>query len=172
MERNGTGKEDIETRKFTYLEQINSNADFREIYFFLREIQYLHLIPQLVRDSDSYYLAANKEDFYGRNLLDRIALANKKTRDSYLRKINEVLQIAVPQLSELTFVEKKDDPSGIPHLEARYKHWRPSGAKQTERQFSDGTLRLIGFMWALLDGKETILLEEPELYLHAEIVKQ
>jgi predicted ATP-dependent endonuclease of OLD family len=27
-------------------------------------------------------------------------------------------------------------------------------------------------MWALLDGSETILLEEPELYLHAAIVKQ
>ncbi|MBK8920121.1 MAG: AAA family ATPase [Saprospirales bacterium] len=172
LERNGKGNEDNETRKFTYLEQINSNADFREVYFFLREIQYLHLIPQLVRDADSYFLAANKEDFYGRNLLERIASTNKKTRDSYLRRINEVLQIAVPQLSELTFVEKKDDPSGIPHLEARYKHWRQRGAKQTERQFSDGTLRIIGFMWALLDGKETILMEEPELYLHAEIVKQ
>jgi predicted ATPase len=53
-----------------------------------------------------------------------------------------------------------------------YTHWRPQGAKQNEQQFSDGTLRLIGFMWALLDGQETILLEEPELYLHAEIVKQ
>ncbi|MCC6460485.1 MAG: AAA family ATPase [Saprospiraceae bacterium] len=172
LERNGKGAEDNETRKFTYLEQINSNAKFREVYFFLRDIQYLHLIPQLVRDAESYFLAANKEDFYGRNLLERIAVTPKKTRDSYLRRISEVLQIAVPQLSELTFLEKKDDPSGIPHLEARYKHWRPSGAKQTERQFSDGTLRLIGFMWALLDGKETILLEEPELYLHAEIVKQ
>lgn len=46
------------------------------------------------------------------------------------------------------------------------------GAKQQETQFSDGTLRLIGFMWALLDGKQTILLEEPELYLHTEIIKQ
>jgi predicted ATPase len=172
LERNGRNNEDQETRKFTHLEQINSNGPFREVYFFFREIQYLHLIPQLVRDSDSYFLAANKEDFYGRNLLERIAITNKKTQDSYLKRINEVLQIAVPQLSELTFIDKKDDPSGVPHLQARYKHWRPSGAKQTERQFSDGTLRLIGLMWALLDGKETILLEEPELYLHAEIVKQ
>lgn len=172
LERNGKASLDNEIRKFTYLEQINSNVEFRDIYFFFRDIQYLHLIPHLVRDSDSYYLAANKEDYYGRNLLDRIALINKKTRESYLRRINEVLQIAVPQLSELTFTEKKDDPAGIPHLQARYKHWRKAGARQNERQFSDGTLRLIGFMWALLDGSETILLEEPELYLHAEIVKQ
>jgi len=172
LDRNASEDKDTETRKFTFLEQINSNVEFREVYYFLREIQYLHLIPQLVRDADSYFLAANKEDFYGRNLLERISLTTKKTRDSYLRRINELLQIAVPQLSELTFVDKKDDAAGISHLEARYKHWRPRGAKQTEHQFSDGTLRLIGFMWALLDGKETILLEEPELYLHAEIVKQ
>ena len=172
LSRNGQTESDPEARKFTYLEQINSNAAFRDVFYFLRDIQYLHLVPQLVRDSDSYFLAANKEDFYGRNLLERIAATTKKTRESYLRRINEVLQVAVPQLSELTFVDKKEDPAGIPHLEARYKHWRPKGAKQTERQFSDGTLRIIGFMWALLDGKESILLEEPELYLHAEIVKQ
>ncbi len=164
--------DDNETLKFTYLEQINSNTDFREVYYFFRDVQYLHVVPQLVRDSDSFYLSSNKEDFFGRNLLDRMAQQPKKTRDAYMRRINEVLQIAVPQLSELTFIDKKDDPSGIAHLEAKYKHWRPRGAKQTEHQFSDGTLRLIGFMWALLDGTETILLEEPELYLHAEIVKQ
>ncbi len=45
-------------------------------------------------------------------------------------------------------------------------------SKQQESQFSDGTLRLIGFMWALLGGQETLLLEEPELYLHSAIVKQ
>ncbi len=172
FDRSEVGREDTETLKFTYLEQINSNAAFREIYYFFQDVQYLHVVPQLVRDSDSYYLASGKEDFFGRNLLDRIALLPKKTRDAYLRRINEVLQIAVPQLNELSFVDKKDDPKGIPHLEARYKHWRPRGAKHTEHQFSDGTLRLIGFMWALLDGNETILLEEPELYLHAEIVKQ
>ena len=94
---------------------------------------------------------------------------NKRTRDSFLRRINEVLQLAVPQLSNIDFVK---DKSGVPHLEATYEHWRAKGAKQQESQFSDGTLRLIGFMWALLDGQETILLEEPELYLHSAIVKQ
>ena len=94
---------------------------------------------------------------------------NKRTRDSFLRRINEVLQLAVPQLKDIAFVK---DKSGIPHLEATYEHWRAKGAKQQESQFSDGTLRLIGFMWALLDGQESILLEEPELYLHSAIVKQ
>lgn len=170
LTRNGSDKnEDDETLKFTYLEQPNSNSEFRDVYFFFQEVQYLHIIPQLIRDASSYILASNKEDFYGRNLLDRMDITNKNTRDSYLKKINEVLQLAVPQLKNINFV--KDD-KGIPHLEAVYEHWRAKGAKQQESQFSDGTLRLIGFMWALLDGKETILLEEPELYLHSAIIKQ
>jgi predicted ATPase len=163
------GEEDSETLKFTLLEQPTANKDFREIYHFFQETQYLHIVPQLIRDSASYTLATNKEDFYGRNLLDRMGKINKNTRDSYLRRINEVLQIAVPQLKNIAFVA---DKKGVPHLEAVYEHWRDKGAKQQENQFSDGTLRLIGFMWALLDGQETILLEEPELYLHSAIVKQ
>ncbi|MFA5815990.1 MAG: AAA family ATPase [Bacteroidales bacterium] len=161
--------EDTETLKFTYLEQPTVNANFRDIYFFFQDTQYLNIVPQLVRDADSYLLAANKEDFYGRNLLDRMNKTNKKTRDSYLKRINEILQIAVPQLKNVDFII---DEKGVPHLEALYQHWRAKGAKQQEAQFSDGTLRLIGFMWALLDGQETILLEEPELYLHSAIVKQ
>lgn len=161
--------EDTETLKFTLLEQPNSNKEFREIYHFFQDIQYLHIVPQLIRDSDSYIIAANKEDFYGRNLLDKMDKTNIKTRDSFLKRINEVLKLAVPQLSNINFIK---DKSGIPHLEAIYEHWRAKGAKQQESQFSDGTLRLIGFMWALLDGQETILLEEPELYLHSAIVKQ
>jgi len=161
--------EDPETLKFTYLEQPNSNREFRDIYTFFQETQYLHIVPQLIRDADSYMLSANKEDFYGRNLLDRMERTNTATRNSYLKRLNEVLTLAVPQLKNIEFVK---DNKGVPHLEARYEHWRAKGAKQQEAQFSDGTLRLIGFMWALLDGQETILLEEPELYLHAEIVKQ
>jgi len=170
LNRNAEKEEkDAETLGFTHLEQITSNSGFREIYNFFRETQYLNIIPQLVRDADSYMLSANKEDFYGRNLLDRINKTTPRTRESYIKKINDVLQIAVPQLKELQFV--KDD-KGTPHFEAVYIHWRAQGSKQQEAQFSDGTLRLIGFMWALLDGQETILLEEPELYLHTAIVKQ
>jgi predicted ATPase len=163
-------KEDNETLKFTLLEQPNSNQKFREIYLFFQEVQYLHIIPQLIRDADSYTLSSNKEDFYGRNLLERMGKKDKRTRDAFFRRINEVLQLAVPQLKSIDFV--KDSHTGMPHLEANYQHWRAKGAKQQESQFSDGTLRLIGFMWALLDGQDTILLEEPELYLHTEIVKQ
>jgi len=163
-------KEDPETLRFTWLEQPQANKEIRELYHFFQAIQYLHIVPQLIRDAGSYTLASNKEDFFGRNLLETMSGKTTKTRESYFRKINEVLQIAVPQLKNISFV--KDSKNGTPHLEAVYDHWRPQGAKQRETQFSDGTLRLIGFMWAILDGQETILLEEPELYLHAEIVKQ
>lgn len=44
------------------------------------------------------------------------------------------------------------------------------GAKQREDQFSDGTLRLVGLLWSLLDGDSLLLLEEPELSLNAGIV--
>jgi predicted ATPase len=169
LHRKAGNKEDTETLKFTHLEQPTANHSFRDIYFFFQESQYLHIVPQLIRDADSYLISANKEDYYGRNLLDKMNKTNKKTRDSYLKKINEVLQIAVPQLKNIDLVP---DQKGVPHLEAIYQHWRAKGAKQQEAQFSDGTLRLIGFMWALLDGQETILLEEPELYLHTAIIKQ
>ena len=47
----------------------------------------------------------------------------------------------------------------------------PRGAWQTEEQFSDGTLRLLGLLWAALDKGGPLLLEEPELSLHPEIVR-
>ncbi|NIM14455.1 MAG: AAA family ATPase [Candidatus Aminicenantes bacterium] len=161
--------EDHETLKFTHLEQITSNIKFRDVYRFFQETRYLHIVPQLVRDAESYMISTNKEDYYGRNLLDRMNKISPRTRNSHIKRINEVLHFAVPQLKELKFTK---DIKGIPHLEAVYIHWRAKGAKQQETQFSDGTLRLIGFMWVLLDGRETVLLEEPELYLHTAIIKQ
>ncbi len=165
----GEKDEDQETLKYTHLEQVTANKEYREISSFFNEFQYLNIVPILVRESDSYIISKDKEDFYGRNFLERVSKMNERTKKSYFNKINEVLRIAVPQLEELKFI--KDD-LGVPHLEARYNHWRAKGSKQREDQFSDGTLRLIGFLWALLDGTETVLLEEPEINLHSEIIKQ
>ena len=92
---------------------------------------------------------------------------NATTRNISLKIINEVLQIAVPQLENLTFCKDEKD---IPHIEATYKHWRAKGSRQNEKMFSDGTIRLIGFLFAMLDGNGIILLEEPETNLHAAIV--
>ena len=161
--------EDEETLKYTYLEQPNANKDFRVIQQFLQNVEYLNVVPQMVRESASSSYSGDKEDYYGRNFLKRLALLNDNTRRSYFRKINEFLKLAVPQLEELSFVK---DEIGVPHLEARYVHWRARGSKQQEMQFSDGTLRLIGFLFALIDSNGVFLLEEPEINLHPGIVAQ
>ena len=161
--------EDEETLKYTYLEQPNANKDFRVIQQFLQNVEYLNVVPQMVRESASSSYSGDKEDYYGRNFLKRLALLNDNTRRSYFRKINEFFKFAVPQLEELSFVK---DEIGVPHLEARYVHWRARGSKQQEMQFSDGTLRLIGFLFALIDSNGVLLLEEPEINLHPGIVAQ
>ena len=161
--------EDSETLKYTLLQQPTANKMFRDISDFFNDIQYLNIIPQLVRESEIGPKYSDKEDYFGRNFLQRLSILNKKTRDSYFRKINDILRLAVPQLEELSF---RKDELGVPHLEARYKHWRAKGSMQQESQFSDGTLRLIGFLFALIDSKGVLLLEEPETNLHSAIVSK
>lgn len=161
--------EDSETLLYTHLEQATQNAQFRDIRDAFQNIEYLNVVPQLVRESSSVVFAMGKEDFYGRNFLKRMAMLNERTRNNYLKRINEVMVHVVPQLNEITFAK---DENGVPHLEAIYKHWRAHGAKQNETAFSDGTIRMIGFLFAMLDGSGTILLEEPEINLHSCVVAQ
>lgn len=151
----------------THLEQISANAGFREIARFFESIRYLHLVPQLLRFPQNYQGPGDPEDPYGRNFLELVAKTPENTRKKRLRKIEAALQEAVPQLKNLT--DTKDE-AGIPHLEAVYEHWRPNAGRQREDQFSDGTLRLIGLFWSLLEGDAPLLLEEPELSLHSAIV--
>jgi len=164
-----TEGEDEETLKFTFLEHALQNKSFRDIYNAFQQIEYLNVVPQLVRESVTYQLSKEKEDFYGRNFLERIAKKSEKDKKGFFNQINEVLKLAVPQFKDLEF---EKDNNGIPHLRAKYLHWRFNGAYQTEEQFSDGTIRLIGFLWAVLDSNNTILLEEPEINLHIAIIKQ
>lgn len=164
-----TEQRDEKLLEYTFLEQATSNSKFREIADFLEGIQYLHVIPQLLREPGSFIKAGNQEDFYGRDLIERINKINANTRAAYLRRIQKALIQAVPQFQELELIK---DHMGIPHLQAIYQHWRAKGAKQWEDQFSDGTLRLIGFFWSLLDGTKPLLLEEPELSLHPGIISR
>jgi len=108
-------------------------------------------------------------DPYGGDFLEQIARTNERTQKARLRRVGNALKVAVPQLAELELW--RDDVKGTPHLRGKYEHWRPQGAWQTEEQFSDGTLRLIGLLWAILDGAGPLLLEEPELSLHPEVVR-
>lgn len=153
----------------THLEQISSNATFREVARFFESVRYLHLVPQLLRSGEAYKSSAYPDDPYGRSFLELIARTPEKTRRSRLKKIEAALRQAVPQMRDLT--DTKDE-AGVPHLEVLYEHWRPKAGRQREDQFSDGTLRLIGLFWSLLDGESPLLLEEPELSLNAAIVKR
>lgn len=153
----------------THLEQINSNKRFREISDFFESVQYLHIVPQLLRHPEAFPGPEIPGDPFGRKFLERLAKTPEKVRKSRLKKIETALQTAVPQLKNLSFI--KDD-AGVPHLEAVYEHWRPKAGKQREDQFSDGTLRLIGLLWSLLEGDSLLLLEEPELSLNAGIVSK
>lgn len=159
-------REDPSRLSQTHLEQVNSNRLFREISDALARIEYLHVVPQLLRDKDR--VRTKTDDPYGSDFLERIARTNQRTLRSRLRRLNEALKVAVPQLEELRLTP---DDRGVPHLQGLYKHWRPNAGWQTEEQFSDGTLRLLGLLWAILDGTEPLLLEEPELSLHAGVVR-
>jgi predicted ATPase len=150
----------------TYLEQVNMNQRFRDLASFFSSIRYLHIVPQLIREPDRSVGRSN--DPFGGDFLEQIAKAPEKTRSARLRRIKDALRVAVPQLQE---IELRRDIRGTPHLRGKYQHWRPQGAWQTEEQFSDGTLRLMGLLWAAMEGGGPLLLEEPELSLHPEIVR-
>ena len=159
-------KADINRQTQTHLEQVNANKKFRELAEFLAQVRYLHLVPQLVREPDRS--KGLSRDPFGGDFLEQLARTPKKTRDSRLRRIQAALRVAVPQLKELTLAR---DAVGVPHLRGLYEHWRPNAGWQNEDQLSDGTLRLLGLLWVFLDGTAPLLLEEPELSLHAAVVR-
>jgi predicted ATPase len=150
----------------THLEQVYVNQEFRELADFFPTVQYLHVVPQLIREPNRS--VGQTEDPFGGDFLERVAKTPERTRRAWLKRILDALRVAVPQFDELKLLR---DDRGIPHVHGRYKHWRPRGAWQTEDQFSDGTLRLMGLLWIALDGNGPLLLEEPELSLHPEVVR-
>ncbi|MEK7394592.1 MAG: AAA family ATPase [Fibrobacterota bacterium] len=153
----------------THLEQIQANAKFRDLVDFFESFSYLNLVPQLLKFSEQIGGRQITDDPFGQGFLERLAKTTEKTRDSRLKKINAALKMAVPHFEELRF---KPDVMGRPHLEARYAHHRPNAGWQSEEQFSDGTLRLLGLLWSMLEGQSLLMLEEPEISLNDEIVKQ
>lgn len=161
---------DPERLKQTYLEQVNANGEFRDVVRFFQSVTYLHLVPQLLRYADLIQGRIVEDDPFGQGFLERLATTPEKIRRARLSRIEEALKIAVPQLQQLEF--KRDQATGRPHLQALYSHWRPNAGWQREDQFSDGTLRLLGLLWSLLEGDSLLLLEEPELSLNAGIVSQ
>ncbi|MBN8230011.1 AAA family ATPase [Corallococcus macrosporus] len=163
---NSDDKKDPALLTQTHLEQVNTNREFRELADFFSKIRYLHLVPQLVREPDRSTGRVN--DPFGGDFLEQLARVPSKTLNSRLKRITSALRVAVPQLQEL---DLKRDERGVPHLQGKYKHWRPNAGWQNETQLSDGTLRLLGLLWAFVDGTAPLLLEEPELSLHTAVVR-
>ncbi len=152
----------------TALEQRSANASFRALRDFLRSVEYIHVVPQLVRQPN----AGDQRRFgksLGVDLIESMGDTPKPTRDAQLRKIQKALKAVLPQFLEIEWFK---DKNGRPHLRAKYQHWRDKGGWQIESSFSDGTLRLIGLLWFLSRGHSPLLLEEPELSLHPAAVRQ
>ncbi len=167
---NNEDSQDPERLTETFLEQVNSNREFREISQFFARTLYLHLVPQFLKFSEKLAARSLDSDPFGQGFLDEIASVTAKVRTTRLKRTEAILKQVIPGFAELRFL--KDAVTGRPHLEMRYSHWRPNAAWQREDQFSDGTLRLIALIWTLLATDNLILLEEPELSLHRKIVEQ
>jgi predicted ATPase len=163
-------RQDKDRLTTTYLENPNANKTFRPLAHYFAAITYLHLVPQLLKHADELGGNRLQRDPFGQGFLQRIAETLSRTRDARLHRIQKALDKVVPQFKELSF--DPDPINGSPHLKANFKHWRESGAWQRETQFSDGTLRLIGLLWSLMEGDSLLLLEEPELSLNLEIVRK
>jgi len=163
---NDDDRADPERLTQTHLEQVNVNREFRDLATFFASIHYLHIVPQLVREPG--HLVDQTHDPFGGDFLEQVAKTPEKARQSRLGRIKAALQVAIPQLQE---IELWRDVLGMPHLRGKYEHWRAQGTWQTEGQFSDGTLRLMGILWAVMDDQGPLLLEEPELSLHPGVVR-
>ncbi len=152
--------DDPERLKESVLAEASWNREVRELAGLFAAVRYINPAPALIREPARS--AGRERDSFGGDLLERIAVAPEQTRHGRLRRILAAAAQVVPRMGAL---ELWRDPRGAPHLRARYGHWRPQGAWQTEEQFSDGTLRLIALFWEALDGHGPLLIEEPELSL-------
>lgn len=160
-------EDDPERRTQTSLEQVYLNREFRDLAEMFASVRYLHIVPQLVREPDRS--VGRQNDPFGGDFLEHVASVPKRTRESYFRQILTAARVAVPQLQELGL---EADAQGAWHLRGKYQHWRPQGAWHTEQDLSDGTLRLFGLLWSALEQGGPLLLEEPELSLHPEVVRR
>ena len=93
--------EDPDRLTQTALEQIAANAKFREIGRFLRNVTYLHLVPQLIRFADVIQGRVIEDDPFGQGFLERVASVHPNTRRARLKRIERTLKIAVPQFEKI-----------------------------------------------------------------------
>lgn len=164
-----TDRRDPARLRQTAVQQVSANREFRELVEFFASIRRMSLVPQLIREGQSSPQVYPGVDPLGRDFLEHVRACSKGERTNRLKKIAKAMRAAVPSFKSLELTE---DKRGRPHLEAGFEHWRASLARQNETQFSDGTLRLIGMLWTLLDDHGPLLLEEPEWSLHTGIIER
>lgn len=162
-------KADVERRTQTALEQVFANQDFRDIANFFKSISYRHVLPQIVRDPQSFSPVPVVDDPYGRDFVHQIWATPAKLREARLRRIAKALQIAIPSLSGLKV--EWDAIPGQPHLVAELQHCPSDMLGMNEDSLSDGTLRLITLCWTLLEKGGLLLLEKPESSLNEDVVR-
>lgn len=161
--------QDPERLTQTHLEQISANQAFRPIADYFARANYFHLVPQMIRTPQPSISGDTKA--FGNSMIAEMNATPTKIRDAWFRRMQQALTSAVPGFESLRL---EVDSSGQPHLVAGYRNWRSKPSHQSEADFSDGTLRLIGLLWTMVSSKSTgvLLLEEPELSLNAAIVRK
>jgi predicted ATPase len=161
--------QDPELLSQTHIEQISANKSFRKLTELLASVEYAHLVPELVRQPRPSTGHGARRDAYGTDLLDSIRALSNEERDRRLGLLQGQLAKVIPQLQRLLYVP---DERGTPHLGASFVVGGSVYSIHLEDQLSDGTLRLLGLLWVLGAGASPLLLEEPEMSLHAAAVRQ
>ena len=153
----------------THLEQISANREFRPIAEYFAKVNYVHLVPQMIRYPQA---GGASPRAFGSSMIADMNATPVRTRQAWFRRIERALQSAVPGFETLRL---EVDKAGQPHLIAGYRNWRRNPSEQNETDFSDGTLRLIGLLWTIISSPANggvLLLEEPELSLNAAVVQK
>jgi predicted ATPase len=162
-------RQDPELLTQTHLEQISANKSFRKLAELFAAVEYTHIVPELVRQARAPKSQGAFRDPYGTWLLESISALPEAERSRRLLILQRNLAKVIPQLEELYYVP---DERGTPHLGARFVRSPALSNIHLEDQLSDGTLRLLGLLWILGAGASPLLLEEPEMSLHAAAVRQ
>ncbi len=163
---NAEDASDDELLRQTSLEQTSANRKFREVADFFNSIRYYHIIPQIVREPERS--TGQSADPYGSDFIEQLAKLPFESQEALRQRIENVLRVMIPQFREF-FI--RPDERGVMHLFGLFETDTQKLGFQSESGFSDGTIRLIGLIRALLDGNGPLLLEEPELSLHQAIVR-
>ncbi len=158
--------DDSERLTQTFLEQVSSNKPFRKLAEMLASVEYSHIVPELVRDPRPRAGRDLMHDPHGAELLSSMANLPEEERNRRLRALCQQLSKVIPELDEIQYMPERN----APHIGLRFASL--PNVFQREEQLSDGTLRLLGLFWMLGAGTSPVLLEEPEMSLHAAAVRQ